>query len=89
MTDIYCVYKKQTLPSLAAAPFPGELGQKILANISEAAWKEWLSHQTKLINEYRLRPADKQARDFLKKAMVGFLFEGESSEPAGFVPPSE
>ena len=69
---------------LDEAPYPGELGDRIYNNISEKAWDMWLSHQTMLINEYKLSLVDKQARDFLQKEMINFLFGGGSEKPPGF-----
>ncbi len=68
--------------------YPGELGKRIYQEISKEAWKEWLNHQTMLINEYRLTPMDPKARKFLEKEMENFLFGGGSSAPEGYVPPS-
>ncbi len=72
---VYCVKLKKEAEGLDRAPFPGELGNEILANISKEAWQQWLGQQTILINEYRLNPMDKQARDFLQEQLVEFLFD--------------
>ena len=48
--------------------------------------KNETTHQTKLINEFRLRPADKQAKSFLKSEMIKFLFEGNEVNPPDFTP---
>ncbi|HAC05675.1 MAG TPA: oxidative damage protection protein [Gemmatimonadetes bacterium] len=50
---------------LEKAPFRNELGARILAQICSACWKDWLQHQTLLINHYGLDPRDKKARAFL------------------------
>lgn len=85
---IYCSKLKKEAESLARAPFPGELGQRILAHISAEAWQLWLEHQTMLINEFRLSMLDPKAREFLRTEMEKFLFGEGSTKPAGFVPPS-
>ena len=70
-------------------PYPGDLGQRIYANISKQAWQQWLAHQTMLINEYRLTPIEPKARKFLEQEMEKFLFQGGAAQrPDGFVPPS-
>lgn len=70
-------------------PYPGELGQRIYANISKQAWQQWLAHQTMLINEYRLTPIEPKARKFLEQEMEKFLFQGGAAQrPEGFVPPA-
>ncbi len=86
---VLCKRLKQEAPALEKAPFPGELGQKILDNISKPAWKEWLNHQTMLINEYRLSMIDPKAKSFLKEEMEKFLFGEGSDAPQGFTPDDE
>jgi Fe-S cluster biosynthesis and repair protein YggX len=76
--------KKEGLP-MAFAPFPGKFGEKILLNISKEGWELWLSHQTILINEYRLNMLEKDARDFLKQEMEKFLFGEGSNTPEEFI----
>ena len=72
---IFCLRLKQNAEGLDFPPYPGELGQKIFDSISKEAWAQWLKQQTMLINEYRLSLMDKDAKEFLKKEMVIFLFE--------------
>lgn len=72
---VYCAKLKIEAEGLDRAPLPGEVGKRVLNNISKAAWQQWLGQQTILINEYRLNPMDAQARIFLEEQMVTFLFE--------------
>lgn len=82
---VFCAKLKQEMEAMSAPPFPGELGQKIFTQISKQAWSMWISHQTMLINEYRLNLADPQSRQFLSSEMDKYFF-GEGSElPKGFV----
>ena len=74
---------------LPRPPYPGELGQRIFENVSRQAWQQWLSHQTMLINEYRLTPIEPAARKFLKEQMEAFFFGDGSTRPEGYRPPSE
>jgi Fe-S cluster biosynthesis and repair protein YggX len=67
-------------------PLPGELGKQIFNHVSKHAWQMWLSHQTILINEYRLNMLDPEAREFLVKEMKKFLFEEGSELPSNYVP---
>ncbi|UCG74031.1 MAG: oxidative damage protection protein [Chromatiales bacterium] len=67
-------------------PYPGELGQRIYDAVSKQAWQQWLSHQTMLINEYRLTPIEPKAREFLEKEMEKYFFGGGSETPQEFVP---
>ena len=85
--NVFCVKLQQDSEGLTYAPYPGELGKRIFAEISKAAWAQWLAHQTMLINENRLSPLDPKARKFLEAEMEKFLFGTGSDAPAGYVPP--
>jgi Fe-S cluster biosynthesis and repair protein YggX len=85
---VKCVFLGEELEGLERPPWPGELGQRIYANVSRQAWQQWLQHQTMLINEYRLSAIDPKARKFLMEEMQKFLFGGGSQKPAGFQPES-
>jgi len=85
---VQCVLLKQELPGLERPPYPGPLGQRIYAQVSQQAWQQWLRHQTMLINEYKLSLIEPKARKFLEAEMEKFLFGGgESAKPEGFKPP--
>lgn len=79
MSTVFCLKLKKESPALAQAPYPGALGQKILTQISQEAWKLWLTEQTKLINELRLNLSDSKARSTLEEHMIAFLF-GSSAQ---------
>jgi Fe-S cluster biosynthesis and repair protein YggX len=83
---IYCNKLKREAEALDFPPYPGALGQKIQEQISKTAWQQWLSHQTMLINEYRLSMVDPKAREFLSQEMQKFLFGEGSEKPAGYKP---
>lgn len=84
--QVFCSKLNQETEGLDAPPFPGPMGEKIFNNISRQAWSMWLSHQTMLINEYRLSLIDPKAREFLFKEMENFFFGEGSAMPAGFTP---
>jgi Fe-S cluster biosynthesis and repair protein YggX len=84
---VQCVLLKREAPGLERAPYPGELGQRILAGVSKEAWTQWLKHQTMLINEYRLTPIEPKARKFLEAEMEKFFFGAGSKAPEGYQPP--
>jgi Fe-S cluster biosynthesis and repair protein YggX len=86
---VYCVKLGREAEGLDRAPYPGELGQRILANVSKEGWQMWLQHQTMLMNEMRLTPIDPKARQFLEQEMEKFFFGEGSEPPAGYVPPQE
>ncbi|MEO8366169.1 MAG: oxidative damage protection protein [Pseudoxanthomonas sp.] len=83
---IFCEYGKHEAEGLDFVPYPGELGQRIYAQIGKPAWGAWLAHQTMLINENRLSPRDPKHRKFLEEELERFLFDGGADKPAGFVP---
>ena len=78
---VQCVYLNKQAEGLDRAPWPGELGQRVLQNVSKEAWGEWMKHQTMLINENRLNPMDKAHRSYLADQMEKFLFGGEVDQP--------
>lgn len=85
--QIYCAKLKKQATALPRAPYPGALGERILASISQEAWQQWLAHQTMLINEYRLNALEASAREFLQTEMDRFLFGEGSAKPAQYQPP--
>jgi len=81
MADVKCVHCGQTRAGLERAPFRNEMGERILAQICQVCWKEWLGRQTALINHYGLDVREKDAREFLTRNMEGFLFAtGETDD---------
>ncbi|OOC09735.1 MULTISPECIES: oxidative damage protection protein [Thioalkalivibrio] len=86
---VNCVKLGKEAEGLDVPPYPGEMGKKIYLNVSKEAWNAWLSHQTMLINEYRLTPVDPKARKFLEEEMEKFLFGDGSEKPEGFVDPNQ
>jgi Fe-S cluster biosynthesis and repair protein YggX len=85
---VQCVLLKREAPGLDRAPYPGELGQRIYENVSKEAWSRWITHQTMLLNEYRLTPVEPKARKFLETEMEKFFFGSGSKAPEGFVAPA-
>jgi Fe-S cluster biosynthesis and repair protein YggX len=83
---VFCVKLNQEAEGMLAPPFPGEFGEKIYNQVSRQAWSTWLSHQTMLINEYRLNLLDPKAREFLRTEMQKWFFGEGSSKPAGYTP---
>lgn len=71
---IHCIKLNTEEEQLDSPPFPGQLGEKIFANVSKKAWGMWLAQQTILINEYRLSLIDPKAREFLLTEMEKYFF---------------
>jgi Fe-S cluster biosynthesis and repair protein YggX len=85
---VQCAKLKKELEAVVRPPYPGEIGIRVYQEISAEAWQMWVSHQTMLINEYRLNPVDAKARKFLEEEMEKFLFSDEETKIEGYVPPS-
>lgn len=83
---VHCVKLGKDAEGLDRPPYPGALGQKIFENVSKQAWAEWIAHQTRLINEYRLALAEASARKFLAEEMEKYFFGGALTQ-TGYVPP--
>jgi Fe-S cluster biosynthesis and repair protein YggX len=83
---VQCVKLKKQAEGLDRAPYPGELGQRILKNVSKEAWQMWFQQQTMLINEYRLSPVDPKAKKFLEEEMEKFFFSDDPGAPVNFTP---
>ncbi|MEO1174646.1 MAG: oxidative damage protection protein, partial [Myxococcota bacterium] len=84
---VNCVRRGKDLPGLKRRPYPGKLGERIFAEISAAAWDEWVEHSKMLINEYRINSADPEAMRLLMEQCEQFLYGGENVErPEGYVP---
>lgn len=84
---VNCVKLGREAEGLEFAPFPGELGKRILANVSKEAWQQWIRLQTMIINENRLNLADAGHRKYLAEQVEKHFF-GEGAEGVrGYVPP--
>jgi Fe-S cluster biosynthesis and repair protein YggX len=80
VAEITCVRCGQTRVAFARAPFPGQIGARIVAEVCQECWALWVKQQTMLINHYGLNVMDPQARSFLTKNMQAFLFGAGASE---------
>ena len=86
---VHCVKLDREADGLKWITYPGELGERIFQQVSQEAWQMWLSHQTMLINEYRLTPIEPKARKFLEEEMEKFFFGDGSEKPKEFVEPEK
>ena len=53
----------------------GELGERVLENVSEQGWQQWLERLVLIINENQLSTADPKHVEFIEEQMLGFLFQ--------------
>lgn len=83
---VNCVVLKKEAEGLDKAPYPGEIGQRILENASKEAWGMWMKQQTMLMNENKLSPMDPKHRQFLVDEMEKFFFGEGSTKVEGYTP---
>ncbi len=84
---VQCLKLHRQLPGLPYKPFNNELGQRIFDSISMEAWKDWVEHSKKIVNEYRLDLTQKKAHEVLQEQCEQFLFgDGPVVQPPDFVP---
>lgn len=86
MKTVNCVKLGYEAEALERAPVPGELGQKILENVSKEAWEGWIQYQTMLINENLLNLADQRARNYLFQQMQNYFFGPGADTISGYKP---
>ena len=85
---VFCRKYQREMEGLVAPPLPGPKGQEIFDSISKQAWQEWQVHQTRLINERRLKLHDAATRKFLQEEMDKFFSGEEYAQAEGYVPPA-
>jgi Fe-S cluster biosynthesis and repair protein YggX len=87
MSKVYCVKLNKELEALERAPYPGELGNKILDSVSKDAWQMWLDHQTMLINENNLNLFEESSQSYLKEQMEKYFFsDNDLDQIKGYTP---
>ena len=88
MNLINCIKLNKQLEGLDRAPYPGELGKKILNSVSKEAWQMWLDHQTMLINENNLNLFEESSQKYLKEQMDKYFFSNDDDidQIQGYVP---
>ncbi|MDC3316235.1 oxidative damage protection protein [Candidatus Thioglobus sp.] len=87
MSKVYCVKLNKELEGLERAPYPGELGNKILDSVSKDAWRMWLDHQTMLINENNLNLFEESSQSYLKEQMEKYFFsDNDLDQIKGYTP---
>jgi Fe-S cluster biosynthesis and repair protein YggX len=82
MAQVTCTRCGRTAEGLPFPPYPDELGGRIQSRVCAACWREYMSRQTMVINEYRLDLMDPRAQEILTRDMIEFL----NLEPKGVEP---
>ena len=82
MADVTCSRCGQTRAGFEKPPIgvTGATGERIVKEICQDCWAQWLRQQTMLINHYGLNVMDPQARSFLTRNMEAFLFKQGGEE---------
>jgi Fe-S cluster biosynthesis and repair protein YggX len=86
---VQCVKLGKEAEGLERPPIKGELGQRVFEQVSKEAWKQWISHSTMIVNEYRLELGTPEANKVWLTELEKFFFGEGSKLPDEFVPPSE
>ena len=88
MNKVNCIKLNKELEGLDRAPYPGELGKKILESVSKEAWQQWLDYQTMLINENNLNLFEESSQSYLKQQMEIYFFSehGDVDKIDGYIP---
>ena len=88
MNTVNCIKLNKELEALDRAPYPGDLGKKILESVSKEAWQDWLDYQTMLINENSLNLFEESSQSYLKQQMEIYFFSDDDDVDKidGFVP---
>lgn len=85
---VQCRKYGEELEGLEAPPFPGPKGQDIFETVSKRAWDDWLTVQTRLINEKHLNMMEPTARKYLAEQRDRFLAGEAADDAEGYVPPA-
>ena len=77
MNILHCIKLNKDLEGLEKAPYPGELGKRILENVSKDAWQMWLDPLTMLSNEINLNLVEASSQRYLKDQMEKYFFAAD------------
>lgn len=74
---------------LARAPYPGELGRRLLENACSQCWAEWEQMEVMVINELRLNFMDPKSMEVLAGHLREFFFLPPPEGQGGGAPEPE
>jgi Fe-S cluster biosynthesis and repair protein YggX len=84
---VKCVKLGQELPGVSYRPFDNDLGKRIYDNVSQEAWRMWLEHSKRIVNEYRLDLTSSRGTQILFEEAERFFFGGgETTAPPDYKP---
>ncbi len=82
MPDVTCSRCGQTRAGFERPPVgvAGAAGERLVKEVCQQCWADWLKQQTMLINHYGLNLMDPQARAFLSKNRDAFFYRSGAVE---------
>ncbi len=82
MSHVTCTRCGETRDGFEKPPIGvgGETGARIVREVCQVCWGDWLKQQTMLINHYGLNLMDPQARTFLGRQRDAYLFKTDANE---------
>ena len=83
---VKCVKLGQELPGVVYRPFDNDLGKRIHESVSQEAWRQWLEHSKRMVNEYRLDLTSPQGQKLLHEQAEKYFFGEGAQLPPDFVP---
>jgi Fe-S cluster biosynthesis and repair protein YggX len=83
---VKCVKLGQDLPGVSYRPFDNDLGKRIYDNVSQEAWRMWLEHSKRIVNEYRLDLTSSRGTQILFEEAERFFFGEGSTAPPDYKP---
>ena len=84
---VQCVKLGAEAEGLDKPPFRSEFGQRVFANVSKQAWKQWLDHSTMFINEFRLDLTSERGQKLWMEECEKYFFGAGSDLPPEYKPP--
>lgn len=85
---VRCAKIGKVLPGMKRPPFPGPLGERVFASVSQQGWELWEQQSVILMNHYGLSMADPEARRFLMAQLEEFFFGKGAQLPDDWIPPA-
>lgn len=78
---IECSRCGRSKPPMERPPYPGPMGERVLAQVCSECWNEWREMEVRVINELRLNFLEPEAQETLAKQQCEFLGLPMASEP--------
>ena len=89
MPEVTCTRCGSIKPGFERSPFPGQIGTRVVAEICQTCWGDWLRQQTMLINHYGLNLRDPDAQKFLMQQLEEFFFGEGARMPEDWTPEAQ